>query len=59
MHIVIIGWLFVAVMLTVSQTSLVGAAITFIMWGLLPIGLITYLFGRRKRKGTQRDDGAN
>ncbi|MFA9438437.1 hypothetical protein ACDA63_02235 [Uliginosibacterium sp. sgz301328] len=56
MHIVIIGWLFVAVMLAISQTSLVGAAITFIMWGLLPAGLITYLFGRRKRKGERKGD---
>ena len=50
MHIVIIAWFFVAVMLAISAESLVAGVLSFFMWGIVPIGLLWYLFGRRKKR---------
>ncbi|MFT4174341.1 MAG: hypothetical protein QM639_17385 [Rhodocyclaceae bacterium] len=51
MHIVIMGWLFVAVMISIGADSVVAGVFRFIFWGLIPIGLMLYLFARRPTKG--------
>ncbi len=55
MYIVPIAWLYVAVMMSVAEAastngSLLGALITLILYGLLPVGLILYFMGAPGRK---------
>lgn len=55
MYIVPIAWLYVAVMMSVAEAtatngSLLGALITFVLYGLLPVGLILYFMGAPARK---------
>ena len=68
MYLVAIAWMYVALMMAVaeatsSQGSLLGAVITFLMYGVLPVSLLLYLMAtplRRKRRlqqETQQDPG--
>lgn len=55
MYIVPIAWLYVAVMMSVAEASatngtVLGAIITFVLYGLLPVGLILYFMGAPGRK---------
>jgi hypothetical protein len=54
MYIVPIGWLYVAVMMAVAEATnttgtVLGGIITFILYGLLPVGLVVYLMGAPAR----------
>lgn len=56
MYLVVIAWLYVALMMAVveatsTQGSLLGALLTFVLYGLLPLALVIYLMltpARRK-----------
>lgn len=55
MYIIPIAWLYVAVMMSVAEAtatngSILGAIITLILYGLLPVGLILYFMGAPGRK---------
>lgn len=59
MYIVVIGWLYVAMMMAVaegasSNGSVLGAIVTFLLYGVGPVGLVIYLMleptRRRRRK---------
>jgi hypothetical protein len=55
MYIVIIGWLYVALMMSVAeatnpQGTLLGAVFTFLIYGLAPLGIVVYIMGTPARK---------
>ena len=58
MYLVAIAWLYVAVMMAIaeamhSQGTVLGAIITFVLYGVLPLALVMYLLGtpmRRRRR---------
>ena len=55
MYIVPIAWLYVAFMMAVaeatsSQGTVLGAFFTFVLYGLMPIGLVLYFMGTPARK---------
>lgn len=57
MYIIPIAWLYVTVMMAVAEASntngtILGAIVTFVFYGLLPVALILYFMGApgRKRK---------
>lgn len=58
MWIVAIGWLYVAVMMSVAeatstQGTVLGAVITFVFYGLVPVAIIVYVMSapiRRKAR---------
>ena len=59
MYIIPIAWLYVAVMMAVAEAtnsngSILGAIVTFVLYGLLPIGLILYFMGAPARKRALR-----
>lgn len=52
MHIIAIGWLWVALMMSITQPTIVSGLSTFIFYGLLPCALLIYLLttpARRRR----------
>lgn len=62
MYLVAIGWLYVAVMMAVveanaSNGTLLGAVFTFLLYGLGPAALVTYVLAtpmrRRARKAAE------
>ena len=58
MYLVAIAWMYVAVMMAIaeathSQGTVLGAIITFVLYGVLPLALVMYLLGtpmRRRRR---------
>lgn len=61
MYLIIIAWFYVTAMMAVAeaaspQGSLLGAAITFVLYGALPMGILAYILGtpQRKRRLKQR-----
>lgn len=65
MHLVIIAWLYVALMMAVAEATnttgtVLGAIFTFLLYGLLPIGLVVYIMGTpaRRRAHRARDEAA-
>ena len=58
MYLVAIGWLYVAVLMAVAeglspQGTWLGAAFTFLLYGLLPVSVVIYIMGapiRRKAR---------
>lgn len=56
---VAIAWMYVAVMMTVAEImapngSVLGALITFVFYGLLPLGLVGYILATPARKAKRR-----
>ena len=55
MYLVPIAWIYVVLMMSVAEATnsngtVVGAVFTFILYGLLPVGLIFYFMGTPGRK---------
>lgn len=55
MYIVVIGWLYVALMMAVAEATnttgtLLGAIVTFLLYGVGPAGLVFYLMLEPARK---------
>ena len=60
MYIIPIGWLYVALMMSVAeatstQGSVLGAIITFLLYGVLPVALVLYYMGAPARKRAIRE----
>jgi hypothetical protein len=53
-YIVAIGWLYVTLLVAVTERSLVAAAISFLFYGLLPCALLIWLGGSRARRQRRR-----
>jgi predicted membrane channel-forming protein YqfA (hemolysin III family) len=52
---VAIGWMYVAVMMTVAEAtssdgSLLGALVTFVLYGVLPLAIVLYLLSTPARR---------
>ena len=69
MYLIPIAWIYVTVMMAVAEATntdgtLLGALFTFVLYGLLPVGLVLYFMAtparRRARDAVQaREDQAN
>ena len=59
MYLVVIAWVYVALMVAVAEAAssngtLLGAVLTFLMWGLLPLSIVVYLMGSPARRRARR-----
>ena len=50
MYLVVIAWMYVVLMMSVAEASnttgtVLGAIVTFFLYGLLPVALVVYLMG--------------
>lgn len=50
MYIVAIGWLWVVLMMAVTESNLVAGILTFTFYGLLPCALLIWLLGTSARR---------
>jgi membrane protein implicated in regulation of membrane protease activity len=59
LYLVAIAWMYVVLMMSVAEAlapsgSLLGAAITFVFYGALPLALVLYLLGTPARRRALR-----
>ncbi len=59
MYLVAIAWIYVVLMMAVaeamsSQGSLLGALVTFLLYGVLPLGIVLYVMGAPGRRKARR-----
>jgi len=55
MYLVPLAWIYVTLMMAVAEATndngtLLGAIVTFVLYGLLPVGLVLYFMGTPARK---------
>jgi cytochrome c biogenesis protein CcdA len=50
MYIVAIAWIYVVLMMSITETSFVAGIMTFLMYCVLPLTIIFYLTGGSRRK---------
>lgn len=62
MYIVAIGWLYVALMMAITETNVVAGVATFLLYGLAPVSIVLYIMGtpgrRRRRKAEAEREAA-
>ena len=59
MHLVLIGWLYVALMMSVAEATntngtVLGAVFTFLLYGAAPVSLVLYLMATPGRKKARK-----
>ncbi|MBZ0132624.1 MAG: hypothetical protein K8F53_08430 [Rhodocyclaceae bacterium] len=54
MYIVAIGWLWVVLMMALTEASLTAGILTFLFYGLFPLALFLWLMGTPQRRRAQR-----
>ena len=55
MYLVLIAWIYVALMMAIAEAtspvgSLLGAVVTFLLYGILPMGVVGYIMGSPSRR---------
>jgi len=64
MHIIAIAWIYVVSMMALTERSVIAGIMTFIMYCALPLGLVWFIFARKKPgttvtgKKPQQDDAS-
>jgi hypothetical protein len=61
MHIIVIAWLYVTVLMALTETSVVAGVLSLVFYGLLPMALLLWLFGgpARRRRDARRPEPGN
>ncbi|WP_295641023.1 hypothetical protein [uncultured Methylibium sp.] len=68
MYLVAIAWMYVVLMVAIAEVahpggSLLGALMTFVFWGVLPLAVVLYILGsparRRARRRAEAADAAS
>jgi hypothetical protein len=59
MHLVAIAWIYVVLMMAVAealstQGTVLGAVITFVLYGVLPLSIVLYIIGTPARRRARR-----
>ncbi len=60
MHVVAIGWGYVVLMMVLAEAlgpsgSVLGAFVTLLLYGVLPMGIVLYIGGTRARARARRE----
>lgn len=60
MYLVAIAWIYVTLMMAVAEATsptggLLGAIVTFVLYGLLPLSIVMYILGTPGRKRARRE----
>ena len=50
MYIIAIGWLYVVLMMAITETSIIAGLMTFLFYGLVPLAVFLWLFGTPQRR---------
>ncbi|PRC91640.1 hypothetical protein [Solimicrobium silvestre] len=50
MHIIALGWIYVVLMMAITESSIIAGIMTFTFYCAIPLGLVWYLTSRKKPK---------
>lgn len=50
MYIIAIGWLYVTLLMALTESSIVAGVLSFIFYGLAPTALLVWLLGTKARR---------
>lgn len=50
MYIVAIAWIYVVLMMSITEDSVIAGIMTFVLYGVFPLSIILYLMGTPQRK---------
>lgn len=58
LFLVVVGWMYVALMMAVAEANhpsgtVLGAVVTFVLYGVAPVALLVYLLGRPARRAAR------
>jgi hypothetical protein len=61
MYIVAIAWIYVTLLMALTESNITAGILTFALYGLMPLALLLWLFGSpmRRRKRQQEEDKAD
>ena len=59
MYIIAIGWIYVVLLMSFTEDSIVAGLATFLFYGLLPLALLLYLLGTPQRRRNRRKRDAD
>ena len=59
MHLVALAWIYVVLMMALAEAlspngSVLGAVITFVLYGVLPLSIVLYILGAPMRRSARR-----
>lgn len=57
MHIVAIAWIYVTLLMALTESSILAGILTFLLYGLIPLSLFLWIFGapERRRRRLRRE----
>lgn len=58
MLIVAVAWLYVTVLMAFTEPTVVAGLMTFLLYGVLPLGILFYLTGGKRRKRKRAAEAA-
>ncbi|MBU1235585.1 MAG: hypothetical protein KJ634_00865 [Gammaproteobacteria bacterium] len=58
MYIVAIGWIYVTLLMAVTEPNVIAGILTFTLYGLLPLSLLLWIFGAPMRRRRLRESEA-
>jgi len=56
MYIVAMGWIYVILMMAVTEKNFISGLLTFLLYGVLPLAVMALAFGRRPRASPPSDE---
>ena len=56
MYIIAIAWIYVVLMMAITETSLTASIMTFLFYCVLPLALFFYLFSAPNRKRQRKEE---
>jgi hypothetical protein len=56
MYIVAIAWIYVTLLMALTETNVTAGILTFTLYGVLPLALLLWLFGSPMRRRKLRGD---
>lgn len=58
-YLVAIGWIYVVLLMSMTEASLVAGVGTFLLYGVFPLSIVLYVMGgpqrKRKRQGVEKN----
>lgn len=54
MYIISIAWIYVVLMMAITEPSITAGIMTFLFYCVLPLIILLYLFGSKKRKARRQ-----
>jgi hypothetical protein len=56
MYVIAIGWIYVTLLMAVTETNVTAGILTFALYGLMPLSLLLWIFGTPGRRRRLRRD---